>query len=86
MRRKHFNRTINIRAKIIIDKMADAVSIRVSLLTLRMFMMQGRTIGTNCEFKNIKPKFQIKCLLKNSESLIITLKRIFSKLIIISKK
>ena len=83
---KHFIKAIDIVARRKKEMIAEANSIRVSFLMLRILIMQGRIIGTNWEFKKMRPKFQIKCLFKNSESLLKTEKCFFSKLIIESDK
>ena len=83
---KHFIKAIDIVARRKKEMIAEANSIRVSFLMLRILIMQGRIIGTNWELKKIRPKFQIKCLFKNSESLLKTAKCFFSKLIIESDK
>ncbi len=65
---------------------AEANSIRVSFLKLRMLIIQGRTIGTNWELRKTKAKFQIMCLFKNSETLLLTWKILQSIIKIESKK
>ena len=83
---KHIIKAMAIVARRKKEMIAEANSIRVSFLMLRILIMQGRIIGTNWEFKNIRPKFQIKCLFKNSESLLKTEKCFFSIFIIESDK
>ncbi len=65
---------------------AEANSILESFLMLRILIIQGRIIETNCEFKKIRLKLQIMCLFKNSESLLKTGKRFLKMFIIKSDK
>ena len=83
---KHFIKAIDIVARRKKEMIAEANSIRVSFLMLRILIMQGRIIGTNWEFKKIRPKFQVRCLCKNSESLLKNGKRFFRMFIIKSDK